>query len=553
MGQHILSREEQARREVGGTEISSTGAMTLVTLFLLVIFLVPLIQTVIDESSGHRFLISLPPPTGDRGIVPRIVERNTDILEGFNELESDLEENSFLRTWLLPYTQQGFISILKHGNEKVIPGRSGYLYYRPAVEYLIGPPFLDTFFLDKRLGEHELWQSPVQPDPVSAIASFHEELLKRGIELIVLPVPVKAAVAVTGLTRYEPADPLVNRSWSSFVERLEARGVQLLDVRQLLYDHEIASSASYLKTDTHWSPQTVTLVAKALSDYLLEKDPHLKGKTPYRMDREPLIGSGDLVSMLRLPESSETFKPLQLEIPRVAQKNGMIWKPDKESSLLLLGDSYTNIYSTPGLGFGYGGGLAEQLSYQLKRPVDVLARNDNGAYSSREMLSSELRKGRDRLATKRYVIWEFSERELVLGNWKKIPMELRTVEPSNFLYLESGDQPVSVTATIASISDSPRPETVPYRDNIVTLHLVDIEGDDSEPKDSQALVYTLGMENNRLTPIAALRGGDRISITLLPWDDVVTKYGSYRRTSLDEDLIELELPLWGVLENESAH
>ena len=200
-----------------------------------------------------------------------------------------------------------------------------------------------------------------------------------------------------------------------------------------------------------------------------------------------------------------------------------------------------------------GGGLAEQLSYQLKRPVDVLARNDNGAYSSREMLGSELRKGRDRLATKRYVIWEFSERELVLGNWKKIPMELRTVEPSNFLYLESGDQPVSVTATIASISDSPRPETVPYRDNVVTLHLVDIVGDDSGPKDSQALVYTLGMENNRLTPTAALRGGDRISITLLPWDDVVTKYGSYRRTPLDEDLIELELPLWGVLEHESAH
>ena len=369
MGQHILSREEQARREVGVTEISSIGAMTLVTLFLLVIFLVPLIQKVIDESSGHRFLISLPPTADERGIVPRIVERNTDILEGFNKLESDLEENSFLRTWLLPYTQQGFISILKHGNEKVVPGKNGYLYYRPAVEYLIGPPFLDTFFLDKRLGEHELWQSPVQPDPVSAIELFHEELLKRGIELIVLPVPVKVAVAATELTSYELAEPMVNRSWSRFVERLEAGGIQLLDIRQLLYDYEKTSSASYLKTDTHWSPQAVTLVAKALSDYLLEKDPHLKGKTQYRLNREPLSGSGDLVSMLRLPEASETFPPLQLEVPIVSQKNGMIWKPDKESLLLLLGDSYTNIYSTPGLGFGYGGGTCRttELSAQTAR------------------------------------------------------------------------------------------------------------------------------------------------------------------------------------------
>ena len=55
------------------------------------------------------------------------------------------------------------------------------------------------------------------------------------------------------------------------------------------------------------------------------------------------------------------------------------------------------------------------------------------------------------------------------------------------------------------------------------------------------------MRDNKMTPLASLRPGDRVSLTLSSWEERETEYGSYRRTSLDDEMIELELPNWGVI------
>jgi hypothetical protein len=89
---------------------------------------------------------------------------------------------------------------------------------------------------------------------------------------------------------------------------------------------------------------------------------------------------------------------------------------------LLLGDSFTNVFSLEGMGWGAAAGLAPQLALALARPLDVIAQNDSGAFVTRQALARELAAGNDRLAGKRVVIWEFAARELSAGDWKRIEL-----------------------------------------------------------------------------------------------------------------------------------
>jgi hypothetical protein len=88
--------------------------------------------------------------------------------------------------------------------------------------------------------------------------------------------------------------------------------------------------------------------------------------------------------------------------------------------VLLFGDSFSNIFSLEGMGWGAAAGLGPQLSLALGRPMDVIAQNDSGAFATRQALARELSAGEDRLQGKRVVIWEFASRELSVGDWKPI-------------------------------------------------------------------------------------------------------------------------------------
>jgi len=240
-----------------------------------------------------------------------------------------------------------------------------------------------------------------------------------------------------------------------------------------------------------------------------------------------------------------------VQVRQILSGQQEFWQPDRSAEILLLGDSFTNVYSTEGLGWGMGAGFAEQLSYILQSPLDLLARNDSGAYVTREMLAGELARGRDRLAGKKLVIWQFAERELAFGDWRRLAMQLGNPQDAGFFVAASGES-TRVTGVVAAISRSARPGSVPYRDNILTLHLVDLQGLDQQLPADQALVYSWGMRDNQLTKLAALRPGDSVSLSLTAWEAVEGEFGSYRRTSLDDQMMELESANWGVFIDEKA-
>lgn len=152
--------------------------------------------------------------------------------------------------------------------------------------------------------------------------------------------------------------------------------------------------------------------------------------------------------------------------------------------------------------------------------------------------SSEFLRGRDRLDGKKVVVWEFAIRELAVGDRTDSPLELKERGESDFLTIE---EPKTVTATVLAVTSVPRPNSAPYKDHVMSLHLGDIDGN------AEALVYIASMRDNVWTDAARLRIGDTVSITLKPWSDFEEEYGSWNRSEFEGGDLILQEPCWGEL------
>jgi hypothetical protein len=549
------SREAIAREEIGTTAISRNLAVALSLFFLATVFLVPLGQYVFDLRRGAKVFFDLHSFSANRSgesFFAGIDRRNTTILESISQLENTLEEENLLRKTFLPPLQYVLLRYFDKGNEKAIPGRDGWLHFAPALDSLVGPPFLDSHQLQARAEAHKLWEKPIEPDPLVAIIDFKNQLAVMGITLVVVPVPVKATIQPEKISSRKVPRPLANRSWPIFIRALQDNGVKLYDPRPILSRYAKEHGDAYLPTDTHWLPGAMQAVAEELSGLIRKDLRPLSGSAGYHVQPQMVVGQGDIARMLTLPAKADLYPGREVQIRQILTPQQEFWQPDQNAEILLLGDSFTNIYSVEGLGWGLSAGFAEQLSYFLQTPLDLLARNDRGAYVTREMLAGELARGRARLAGKKLVIWQFAERELALGDWRRIVLQLREPQDKGFYVVPSGEK-TRVTGVVAAISRSARPGSVPYRDNIVTLHLVDLQGLDRQLPTDQALVYGWGMRDNQLSRLAVLRPGDSVTLTLTPWEAVEGEFGSYRRTSLDDQMMELEIPNWGLLTDDKTH
>jgi hypothetical protein len=129
---------------------------------------------------------------------------------------------------------------------------------------------------------------------------------------------------------------------------------------------------------------------------------------------------GDVTDMLGLPEGQTLFSPEVETIHEVQDQAGAPFEPNDKASVLLLGDSFTNVFSLEPMGWGTSAGFGAQLARALDRDVDVIAQNDAGAHATRRLLHDTLAGGEDRLAGKTVVVWELASRELAVGDFKKV-------------------------------------------------------------------------------------------------------------------------------------
>jgi alginate O-acetyltransferase complex protein AlgJ len=86
---------------------------------------------------------------------------------------------------------------------------------------------------------------------------------------------------------------------------------------------------------------------------------------------------------------------------------------------------------------------------------------------------------------------------------------------------------------------------VPYKDHVLTLHLVDVEGVDTPVQGNQAIVYMWSMRDNELTRAARYREGEELTLGLKSWNDVGEEYEAINRSDLDDEDLQLQDPNWG--------
>jgi alginate O-acetyltransferase complex protein AlgJ len=543
-----VSREEEAELALKNTLYSSGTRIVLILAFLLTILSVPAIQFASEmRSSGGSprlgtFNLFKAYPSWEKIKAARSAHELWRLLPRGSELkaaEKEMETQSVVSEWFLPRVQWLLSEKLGAGNEQVYLGRDGWLFYRPDVDYITGPSFLDSAIALHR--EH----AGVQPDPLKAITDFRDQLRARGIDLIVVPVPMKPGVDGERLSPRAPRESVFqNDSFSEFKKSLEEKSVRVFDPLPRLAARKAASPdrSLYLRSDTHWRPETTEFVAQELAQFVRP------GAVPIAGDplAQEITGTGDIARMLKLPERQQVFPPEPVTIHPVSAKGGP-WRASKAAEVLLLGDSFSNIYSLGALGWGESAGFAEHLSRVLAQPLDCILRNSDAAFATREILSRELARGHDRLAGKKLVIWQFATRELAFGDWKLLKMQLGQPKPANFFVPKSGET-VTATATVQAVSNVPRPGTVPYRDHILALHLVDVLPADGGAKDSfESLVYLESMRDNVLTPAARLAPGDRITLSLRAWSDVSDKFEKINRSEIDDAAVQLEEPCWAEL------
>jgi hypothetical protein len=344
--------------------------------------------------------------------------------------EDALHDASFLHTNVTPHYNRLLFDAFGRGNEKVVVGSDGWLFYAPDLD-------LHT----QRAHNAER--------AAACVLDLRQQLGSVGVELVIVPVWPKSAAETQHLT---------GRSSHGLLESERASAAFLAALGEEHWGDVVflGEDPSYLKQDTHWTPETVASTALTTASFVrarLDAAP-----LPYFEWERTLLaveGQGDLVGMLHWPNGHGVFPLESVMVNPVRDLNaGTLFAPSRDGEVLLLGDSFSRIYSDSTLHFGEHAGFDAQLSAALGTAVDVIALPGGKARSSREALA----KRGDALDGKRVVVWQFSLRDLV-GDpsiWDPIDVLVRTkpVEPAQV--------PFTVEAELIELTPVPAPGTFDY-------------------------------------------------------------------------------------------
>ncbi|MCY3813836.1 MAG: hypothetical protein OXH15_18745 [Gammaproteobacteria bacterium] len=413
-----IERERQAREEVGVTSYSRGVKWFLSAFFVVTVAGGTVWHLALDLVDTPRPWPRILDPTrllpateevravaAEAGWAAALKAANDRMGTNIADYETDLEDGSPVIDALMPTVNAVVTDLLGGSTESVYRGRDGWWFFRPDIDYVTGPGFLTP-----RPRVEGAW------DPLPALDEFHRALNERKIALIVAPIPVKPSIYPERFsTRFEGAQTAIqNPSYAQFLARLDDAGIAHVDLGAVLWEARRTEGSVFLTTDTHWSPVGVALGAAALGEAIermgvsWERLQVSHARTPTEV-----AGRGDTIAMLDLTRRA----PETVTLQRIS-RDGQPWAPQPNAEVLLLGDSFTNIYALPSLGWGSGAGLAAQLSAALGRPVDALAINDNGSYATRAAVAAGIRRGRDRLSGKKVVVYAFASRELAFGDWR---------------------------------------------------------------------------------------------------------------------------------------
>ena len=290
----------------------------------------------------------------------------------------------------------------------------------------------EWFFLAKELkhlSTGRFWEKPWEEvaangsDPVPSILEFHELLAKKGISLLLVPVPAKASLYPDKLAAGFSAGEVA--AIAPMLERISLAGVRVLDLEpRFLEDRSVdPDRLLYCRQDAHFSPAGAELVAALIADEAKLPAPDASAGLAIS-DEETISLVGDQIAG---SEWEGSVAPESLPIRYVDSAGARGISPDAASSVLLLGDSHTLVFHE-GKESGMhcsGAGVIDHLAVRLGVVPDLVGVRGSGLVQARKQLFYKAASTPGYWESKKLVIWLFSVREFTQSTDRfiSIPLE----------------------------------------------------------------------------------------------------------------------------------
>jgi len=242
--------------------------------------------------------------------------------------------------------------------------------------------------------------------PLHVIRGYSEALARRGIELVVVPVPTRFQVYPERVPGVEVTEPFagIDSVHERFLLALSVAGVEVNDILPIFLAARYDDSGTtdrrlYHEYDDHWTPRAAVLAAGAIARRLrempwFEAGPHRAG-VDFEVRREQGVWDLHLEHkhLVRLPEPSG---PVPVWFERVVNAQGeRAHEKDITSPILLLGDSYSRYYAPE------SSDLVSLLYARTGWRLDGIVLSGNASKGVWEAVARR----RDGLAGKRVVVW----------------------------------------------------------------------------------------------------------------------------------------------------
>ena len=299
-----------------------------------------------------------------------------------------------------------FASLLSRGSTSVFVGRGGWLYDQRELRALTG-----SGALDQELG-FRLKPRSLAPE---AIIRFTGQLKDRGVPLLIIPIPMKAAIYpeyITGTDPEESEAPLYHACQPPLYEQLTKAGADVQDITAAMLQLKERKKPVFHKQDSRWTPDAMQVLAKAIADHVRKKYPGAAAGNPMIIDAkaQEASGYGDLATRLHVDSPYGGYaqeQALLLSFPTITN--------DPSSPVVLMGDDFARIYDDPALGFTPSAepsraSFAEHLALYLGRNIDTLAQVEGSATAVRRQFADRLD---DDVRAKKMVIWLLPVRDLI--------------------------------------------------------------------------------------------------------------------------------------------
>lgn len=310
------------------------------------------------------------------------------------------------------------------GSRSTVEGRDGWVLQIGEVRYLNAKSFTG-----ENAPQANIYAPPERADPVPVIVDFHRQLQKRGIELYVVPVPVRSTIYPESVLGPEPfagqeTIPNLHPALQELLSALRESGVPVVDVTPTFLSRREHSKRGpvYCRSDTHWTPYGITLASKMIAAEI-KKMPWYDAlpKLKFKQEWMTKMHKGGLYREYeRATGSVLEPDPVPMRKIRFETENGLrnIGNHHPESPVILIGDSNSTRWSN------YGSGLPHSLAFDLGFPVDVLSAAGGGANETRLNLARKIQAEPEYLEGKRVVIWCFSSRAFTNTpeGWIPIPL-----------------------------------------------------------------------------------------------------------------------------------